>query len=218
MKRNLLVLAILATLVGCSSTNGNLIKPANDAVTPIKDTKITTSFVDEGIKITYTSGGKLEKIDVYGVAPAWKRNHEIIAEADAMDKLVKFVHGKNVSTDRRVKIISRALDNASDLTLNKFSSNDGTVETDSKSLEGELKNSNGEESQKSNTAKRNARIVDETMVNAVQTITSSGRLVGVLKVGEAVKDDGKTYLAHYQWSKKDMGAAIEIRNEMLKAQ
>jgi hypothetical protein len=218
MKRNILVLAVVATLVGCSSTGNNLIKPANDAVTPIKDTKISTNFVDEGIKITYTSGGKLEKIEVWGVAPAWKRNHDIIAEADAMDKLVKFVHGKNVTTDRRVKIISRALDNASDLTVNKFSSNDGTIETDSKSIESELKNNNGEETQKSNTAKRNARIVDETFVNAVQTVTSSGRLVGVVKVGEAVKNDGKTYVAHYQWSKKEMGAAIEIRNEMLKAQ
>jgi hypothetical protein len=220
MKLKLLAIAIAVTLSGCSTfsskNEGN--RPAADATIPVKDTKITTNFVDEGVKITYTMTGKLEKIEVVGVAPAWKRNHDIIAEADAMDKLVKFVHGKNVTSDRRVKIISRALDNASDITNNKYRSNDGSINTDSKELEAEVKSGSGEETQKDNTARRNARIVDETTVNAVQTITASGRLVGVRKISDDVKDDGKTYVAYYQWSKRDMAAAIEIRNEMLKGQ
>jgi hypothetical protein len=133
-----------------------------------------------------------------------------------MDKLVKFVHGKNVTSDRRVKIISKALDQASDLTSNKFSSNDGAIQTDSKELEAELKNDSGEQTQKMNTAKRNARIVDETTVNAIQTITASGRLVAVRKTGDTVKDDGKTYVAFYQWSFQDMNSAMEVRNAMMK--
>lgn len=220
MKLKLLAIAVAVSLTGCSMFNSKSdgIRPAADATIPVKDTKITTNFVDEGVKITYTLTGKLEKIEVVGVAPAWKRNHDIIAEADAMDKLVKFVHGKNVTSDRRVKIISRALDNASDVTNNKYRSNDGSLNTDSKELESEIKSSSGEENQKDNTARRNARIVDETTVNAVQTITASGRLVGVRKISDDVKDDGKTYVAYYQWSKRDMAAAIEIRNEMLKGQ
>lgn len=218
MKFKLSAIAIAAILTGCGTFNDKGIQPAADAVTPIKETRVTTEFKDEGIKIHYTVGGNLEKIEVVGVAPAWKRNHDIIAEADAMDKLVKFIHGKNVTSERRVKIISRALDHASDLTNNKFKTVDGTVETDSKELEGEIRNGNGEESQKENTAKRNARIVDETTVNAIQTITASGRLVGVRKIGDGTKDEGKLYVAYYQWSKKDLATAIEIRNEMLKAQ
>lgn len=215
MKKKFAVLAMVALIAGCSSTGNKGLNPPSDATVPVKDMKITTSFVDEGIKISYTLSGNLESITVIGVSPAWKRNHDIIAEADAMDKLVKFVYGKNVSTDRRVKIISKALDQASDLTLNKFKSNEGTLETNSKSLEEEIVSTgNGEESQKQNTAKRNARIVDETVVNAVQTITSSGRLVGVRKINEAVKDDGKTYVAYYYWSKKDMAVVKELQREM----
>lgn len=218
MKRKISAIVIATILSGCGTFKDKGIQPASDAVTPVKETRITTEFRDEGIKIYYTSTGNLEKIEVIGVSPAWKRNHDIIAEADAMDKLVKFIHGKNVTSERRIKIISRALDHASDLTNNKFKTVDGTVETDSRELEGEIKNNNGEESQKENTAKRNARIVDETTVNAIQTITASGRLVGVRKIGDSVKDDGKLYVAYYQWSKKDLATAIEIRNEMLKAQ
>lgn len=214
MKQKFLVLFLGIVITGCSST-GNKLNPPSDATVPVKDMKISTSFVDEGIKISYSMSGNLESITVTGVSPAWKRNHDIIAEADAMDKLVKFVHGKNVSTDRRVKIISKAIDQASDLTLNKFKSNEGTFETNSKSLEEEIVNAgNGEESQKQNTAKRNARIVDETVVNAVQTITASGRLVGVRKINETVADNGKTYVAYYYWSKKDMAVVKELQREM----
>ena len=217
MNKRLLVLLVAGALAGCGTFGSNKgITPAADATTPIKETKITTNFTDEGVKLHYTMSGKLERIEVVGVAPAWKRNHDIIAEADAMDKLVKFVHGKNVSSDRRIKIISKALDQASDLTSNKFSSNEGVIETDSKALEAELKNDSGEQTQRLNTAKRNARIVDETTVNAVQTITASGRLVGVRKTGDTVKDDGKTYVAYYQWSFQDMDTAMQVRNAMMK--
>ena len=218
MKLKLSILAVALALTGCGTFSNKGIQPNVDAVTPVKDVKVITEFKDEGIRITYTMSGKLEKIEVAGIAPSWKRNHEIIAEADAMDKLVKFVHGKSVTTDRRVKIISRALDNASDLTSNKFKSTDGSIVTDSKELEAEAEmkpSSNGEETQKDNTAKRNARIIDETTVNAIQTITSSGRLVGVIKTNDGTKDDGKLYVAYYMWSKQTMATSREVRNAMM---
>jgi hypothetical protein len=217
MNRKLLVIALSAVMVGCSSMSGKGIQPSVDAVTPIKDTKISTEFRDEGIKIYYTMSGQLDRIEIIGVSPAWKRNHDVIAEQDAMNKLVQFVYGKNVSTERRVRIISRAIDQASDITSNKFKTVDGTIETDSESLEStDVKTKNGEESQKLNTAKRNAKIVDETLVNVSSISKSSGRLVGVRKIGDSLKDDGKTYVAYYQWSKKDLATSREINNEMNK--
>ena len=136
-----------------------------------------------------------------------------------MDKLVKFIHGKNVSSERRTKIISKAIDNASDVTSNKFRTVDGTFETESKQLEDELRSTkNGEEIQKDNTAKRKAQIVDETLVNTVTEIRSAGFLIGVRKISDAIKDDGKVYTAVYQWSETDVATATSIRATMRKAQ
>jgi hypothetical protein len=214
----LVIAAAVVAMTGCSSMSGGNsvgVKPSSDATTPIKDTKISTDFTDEGIKIFYTMGGKLDKIEVYGMAPAWKRNHDILADDDAMEKLLKFVHGQTVSSERRVKIISKALDIASDSTSNKFRSEDGTIQTDSKSLESAGAN---ESTQNDNVAKRNAQIADETNTNLVRTVTSKGFLSGVRKIGDAVKQDGKIYVAIYQWSPRDQGVAIDVRNQMLKGQ
>jgi hypothetical protein len=219
MKKIALVIALGVALTGCSSFGSKGITPSADAVTPVKDQKLSTSFTDEGVKIHYTVSGKLDRIEVHGQAPAWKRNVEVLAEADAMDKLVKFIHGKNVSSERRTRIISRAIDNASDLTNNKFRTVDGTLETDSKSLEDDMRSTrNGEEIQKDNTARRKAQIVDETLVNTVTEIRSAGFLIGVRKISDAVKDDGKLYTAVYQWSEADVATATSIRATMRKAQ
>jgi hypothetical protein len=219
MKKVALAVAIGVIMSGCSSFGSKGITPSPDAVTPVKEQKHSTSFTDEGVKIYYTASGKLEKIEVHGQAPAWKRNVEVIAEADAMDKLVKFIHGKNVSSERRTKIISKAIDSASDVTSNKFRTVDGTFETESKQLEDELRSTkNGEEIQKDNTAKRKAQIVDETLVNTVTEIRSAGFLIGVRKISDAIKDDGKVYTAVYQWSETDVATATSIRATMRKAQ
>jgi hypothetical protein len=222
MKKLSIAAAIALALVGCSSMPGKQntgITPPADATAPIKETKISTTFTDEGVKIVYTTLGKLERIEVTGQAPAWKRNVNILAEGDAMDKLVKFVHGKNVSSERRVKIMSKAIDNASDVTVNKFKSNDGTFDTTDKELEADINNNrNNEASQKDNTAKRNARVVDQTVTEAVTEITSKGFLHGVRKIGESIKDDGKTYVAVYQWSEQDANIAAQVRDSMRKNQ
>ena len=222
MKKLSFAIAVALVITGCSSVPGshnNGITPSADATAPIKETKISTTFTDEGVKIVYTTLGKLERIEVTGQAPAWKRNVNIIAEGDAMDKLVKFVHGKNVSSERRIKIMSKAMDNASDITVNKFKSNDGMFDTTDKELEADINNNrNNEGSQKDNTAKRNARIVDHTMTEAVTEITSKGFLYGVRKIGESIKDDGKTYVAVYQWSEQDATTAAQVRDSMRKNQ
>ena len=215
MKRSILAVAMITALglAGCSSTNpfgSQGMAPASDTTTPVKDTRISTDFTDEGIKIYYTLMGNLDRIEVYGIAPAWKGNVEILAEADAMDKLVKFVHGKSVSTERRVKIMAKAMDRARDA--------DGSVDFSAKELESDSAAlpsiTNPEEATRDNTSRRIADRVENTLVNTVTTITATGRLTGVRKVRDEVRQDGRIYVAVFQWSEKDQVTSEFIRGRM----
>jgi hypothetical protein len=217
MNKTALALALAATLglSACSSTKttGGL-NPPSDSQVAVKDTQISTDFKDQGIKIYYTLLGNLDRIEVYGMAPAWKGNVDIIAEADAMDKLVKFVHGQTVSSERRVKIMSKTLDRARDNTLNRFKSTDGSLSFNAADVENDMPNNSGEESSKDNTSRRVADRVENTLVNTVNTITAKGRLTGVRKIGDRVVGDGKIYVAIYQWSEKDQATSEFIRGKM----
>ena len=215
MKKTALAMSMAAmiTLTGCGSlgfgSKEQALTPPSDSQTAVRDGTISTEFKDEGIKLFYTFTGKLDRIEVYGLAPAWKGNVDVLAEADAMDKLVKFVHGKTVSTDRRVKIMAKSLDKARDNTLNRFKSNDDNLNFDSKELE-----NSGSENTSNNTSRRIADRVENTLVTTVTTITAKGRLTGVRKVRDSVVQDGKMYVAVYQWSEKDQATSEFIRGRM----
>jgi hypothetical protein len=215
MKKTALAMSMAAmiTLTGCSSlgfgSKEQALTPPSDSQTAVRDGTISTEFKDEGIKLFYTFTGKLDRIEVYGLAPAWKGNVDVLAEADAMDKLVKFVHGKTVSTDRRVKIMAKSLDKARDNTLNRFKSNDDNLNFDSRELENA-----GSENTSNNTSRRIADRVENTLVNTVTTITAKGRLTGVRKIRDSVVQDGKLYVAVYQWSEKDQATSEFIRGRM----
>ena len=215
MKKTTLAMSMAAmiTLTGCGSlgfgSKEQALTPPSDSQTAVRDGTISTEFKDEGIKLFYTFTGKLDRIEVYGLAPAWKGNVDVLAEADAMDKLVKFVHGKTVSTDRRVKIMAKSLDKARDNTLNRFKSNDDNLNFDSRELENA-----GSENTSNNTSRRIADRVENTLVNTVTTITAKGRLTGVRKVRDSVVQDGKLYVAVYQWSEKDQATSEFIRGRM----
>jgi hypothetical protein len=202
MKHNfkLILLAGALALAGCSSVK--LSEPST-----IKDTKLATNFTDEGVKIFYTFTGKLEKIEVYGQADAWKGNVESLAEADALAKLVKFVYGNDVSTNRKVSIIGKAIENAED------STNTDTITSDSKELESELRNKPNNSN--SSNAKRTAKVVNETVTDTVTSMKSQGKLVGVRKANDYQKDNGKTYVAVYVWSEKDQAISENIRKRMM---
>ena len=206
-------MAAMITLTGCGSlgfgSKEQALTPPSDSQTAVRDGTISTEFKDEGIKLFYTFTGKLDRIEVYGLAPAWKGNVDVLAEADAMDKLVKFVHGKTVSTDRRVKIMAKSLDKARDNTLNRFKSNDDNLNFDSKELE-----NSGSENTSNNTSRRIADRVENTLVTTVTNITAKGRLTGVRKVRDSVVQDGKMYVAVYQWSEKDQATSEFIRGRM----
>jgi major membrane immunogen (membrane-anchored lipoprotein) len=213
MKKTALAMsmAVMITVTGCGSfgSKQQALSPSTDSQTAVKDGTISTEFKDEGIKLFYTFTGNLDRIEVYGLAPAWKGNVDVLAEADAMDKLVKFVHGQTVSTDRRVKIMAKSLDKARDNTLNRFKSNDDNLNFDSKELE-----NSGSENTSNNTSRRIADRVENTLVTTVTNITAKGRLTGVRKVRDSVVQDGKLYVAVYQWSEKDQATSEFIRGRM----
>jgi major membrane immunogen (membrane-anchored lipoprotein) len=213
MKKTALAMSMAAmiTVTGCGSfgSKQQALSPSTDSQTAVKDGTISTEFKDQGIKLFYTFTGNLDRIEVYGLAPAWKGNVDVLAEADAMDKLVKFVHGQTVSTDRRVKIMAKSLDKARDNTLNRFKSNDDNLNFDSRELE-----NSGPENTSNNTSRRIADRVENTLVNTVTTITAKGRLTGVRKIRDSVVQDGKLYVAVYQWSEKDQATSEFVRGRM----
>ena len=203
-------IALIALLSACSTTPNN-----PGAKTNLKDQTVATDFTDEGIKITYTLTGKLDSIEVYGQAEAWRGNVEAIAEADAMAKLTKFVNGKNVSTERRVKVIGKSIEEAQDNKLDKFKSQDGTINVTDKQIDYEPYVDKNQQSSQDASAQRNAKAINETIVTTITSITSKGRLTGVRKIRDFQRNDGKTYVAVYVWSDRDQATSEYIRNRML---
>lgn len=180
----------------------------------LKDQAIATDFTDEGIKITYTFTGKLDSIEVYGQAESWRGNVEAVAEADAMAKLTKFINGKNVSTERRVNVIGRSIEEAQDNKLEKYKSQDGTINVTDKQINAESSFDKNQQSSQDSSAIRNAKAINETIVTTVTNITSKGRITGVRKIRDFQRNDGKTYVAVYVWSDKDQATSEYIRNRM----
>lgn len=216
MNRTLLALSMIAIVgtAGCSSTKQSGLPPPVDAKVAIKDRTVAAHFRDKGIEMHYTWTGKLDKITIWGVAPAWKSNYEILAEMDAKAKLTKFVHGEVMDTSTRTRIISRSLDKAQDNTLNRFDSNtstDADFSFDVASIENEIQRVAPKDD---NTSRRIAENIDRTLVNQVLALTSSGRLTGVIKVDDGRSKDGKFYFAKYEWSEKTQGLSQEIRSKM----
>jgi hypothetical protein len=204
-----LFLALLISF-GCSGT-GSMRQPSQK----IKDQRLVTDFTDEGIKVYYTLMGKLEKIEVYGQADAWKENVEAIAEADAMAKLVKFVYGSEVTTNRKLKLLGRAIEDAEDnLKRNVVSSEDAIFTTD-KQLNQEINNSK-QPNTNSESAQRKAKILNETLIETLTTIAAKGKLIGVRKVGDHQTNDNKVYVAVYQWSERELSIVESVRERMNK--
>lgn len=223
MNKHIATLAVISVLgvSGCSGTkpptvSGDLTAPS-DTKTAVKDRVVAAHFRDRGIELHYSMMGKLEKVVVWGVAPAWKANYEILAELDAKAKLVKFVHGESISNEIRTEIISRSLDRARDNTLNRFDSNtsqEADFSFDTAQIEAEIQRGAPAPARDDNTSRRIADRVERTMLNTVQTLTSSGRLAGVVKVDDGRSRDGKYYFARYEWSDRSQDTGQYLRGRM----
>lgn len=207
-------------LSACGTTQKAGLAPPQDSQTAVKDRTVATHFRDRGIEIHYTMTGKLEKIYVWGVAPAWRGEDQarLLAELDAKNKLVKFLFGEQSDSSLRAKIIGRSLDRARDNTLNRFDSNtssDADFSFDSAAVEADLvREPEIGQSSDDNTSRRLAETIDKTLVTQVQTLTTSGRLTGVIKVDDGRSKDGKFYFAKYEWSERLQGVSETIRNRM----
>jgi hypothetical protein len=210
MRTFIAVLIFSLSVIGCATdSNKSSFNP------DIKEKQLSTDFTDEGIKITYTFTGKLQSIEVYGQAEAWRGNVEALAEADAMAKLTKFVYGKDTSTSRRVKVIGRSIEAAKDNKLTAYSNKEGDIEITDKQIEGlPLIGGSNAKTDTSSTAERQATVLNTTIVTTITEITSKGRLVGVRKVRDFQRNDGKVYVAVYVWSEKDQAASEYIKKRM----
>ena len=207
MKRYIYLFLITLALSGCSVFNGS------STNTSLKDQRLATDFTDEGIKLFYTMGGKLEKIEVYGQADAWKGNVEILAEADAYAKLVKFIHGSQVKSDRTVRLLGRAIEKAEDASVSRTGNADAAIVFTARDLDIDERGTRaGPEQSKS--AQRSARALNETLVDTVAHITSKGRLTGVRKIRDSQTNNGRTYVAVYQWSDQDQTTVDAVRARM----
>jgi hypothetical protein len=225
MNTKILALAVSAALLGGCSSVGSLNPFGKDKdftvsqpgrnTTAVKDQTVAV-VNDEGIKIYYTLLGKLDRIEVYGMADAWKgdgQTLEILAEADAKERLVKYLYDQRVDSDRSVEVIARTLDKARDDALNRMEnglSPPSIVEFDEESVEAEV----NAQPNSDNTSRRVAERIEETKITALTKITAGGTLRGMRKIRNKTRNNGRTYVAVYQWSEKDQDTANEIRRKM----
>lgn len=222
MNKHIIALSIVAALSmsGCSSTKPPAGEPGlsqpSETKTPVKDRTVAAHFRDRGIELHYSWSGELEKVIIWGVAPAWKAQYEVMAELDAKQKLVKFLHGETVNSDTRQEIVGRALEKARDNTLNRFDSNtsaDAEFSFDAAQIEAEIQRGPVTRSD-DNTSRRIAEMLERTMINTAITLRSEGRIVGVIKIEDGRSRDGRFYFAKYEWSPKTRAASQTIRQMM----
>ena len=212
-------------IVGCASKQSQ--KLSETVGGEIKDRQLSTDFTDEGIKITYTITGDLKILEVSGQADAWKTNVAVLAEADAMAKLTKYIYGKDVSTSQRVQVIGKSMEKFNDNLIKSVYKGDEVPTFIDKKIEDEIgkerkvnlnlpdANANDLKNQDLTRYQREAKVVNDTTIDTLTKISSAGKLQGVRKVRDYVKDDGKTYVAVYVWSDNDIETINYIRQKML---
>ncbi len=216
-----LVIPAAMLLAACSST------PKSTDTSGVTDQRLATNFTDQGVKVFYTLTGKLEKIEVTGQADAWKGNVDLQAEADAYAKMVKFLYGSDVTQERKLKIIGRAIEKAQDQSLDRSQKVDGTIMTTDHDIEIEERSNKANDqagmkngaagkpgTERSKSAQRAAKSINETMMETATTLTSAGRLSGMRKVRDSVINQGKTYVATYEWNERDQATLESVRARM----
>jgi len=212
MKRTLIALAMVSIIAGCSSTKQTV---KLDDVN-VKEQRLATDFRREGIRVTYSFTGDVEKIEAFGYAPVWRGEYRVAAEADAKDKLVKFLRGETVDTQRMTRVIAKSIERSQDNMLNRTKTVDGAIviaDTDIE-LDTTKPQASNDENSKENTALRKASINNARIVTSTIVVSAQGRLSGVYKQKGFVAEDGKTYNAIYVWTPKMQQSARFISTMM----
>lgn len=200
MKTLVTVLAVLIVLAGCSMFSKD--KPGSNVAGPdVKDVRLSTDFKREGIRVSYTLFGSVDKVEAFGYADAWRGEPDIVAELDAKDKLVKFLRGESVSTTRKQDVIAKSLERAED----KRVDNTRPLAFDAVELESNAAGT---------TRARDTSVQNAHNVTSTITVTSSGRLNGVYKERSEVINDGKVYMAVWVWTPKMHDAMKTITGKM----
>lgn len=219
MKKLLAVAVATTILSGCSSIPnpfadnkvGTVVQPTTNE-TPVKERTISTEFVGNGVTLEYSLLGDLKAIEVRGVAEVWRGNPEIVAEADAKDKLVKFIYGEEVDSTRTTRIIAKSIDHAKDNSVNAMQSDlDTTVNVTDIELENEQEQPSVADQ---NTSRRIADSVNKVIAESVVNVSSGGRLTGLRLVSDDLRESGKIYVATYRWTEKDTETARSVRTIM----
>jgi len=218
MNKTALALMITAALglAACGTTNQRTAGVDPGETTALKDQALSTDFSREGIRISYTLLGDVKKIEAFGYAPVWRSNYEHVAEADAKDKLVKFLRGETVSTTRMTRVIARSIERSQDRSANRFRTVDGAVNFTEEELEtGNLSGvAVGNDDTRDNTALRRASVSNAQIVTSTITVSAKGRLSAVKFQSGGVTDDGRTYVAVYSWTPRGQDAARSITDKM----
>lgn len=203
MKKSAIMLVLVAAigLSACSSTGSK--------DTPMPSKSVITDFTDDGIQITYTTSGKLEKIEVAGQAFTNRGDFQTLAEANAKAKLVKFVHGEQVNSNKYVRILTKSIEKAQEKAKDYRS---GAVNTSDKEFEDGADSGAGPD--EDNVNRQMALRLNATITNNVTTIVSGGRLTGVRKVRDEFRKDGAIYVAVFVWSDKDQDSSEYVRSRM----
>lgn len=200
------LLSTLLLLIGCSSYDKSVFQNTES----IKDKTLSSDFKDEGIKITYSITGNLKSIEVYGQADAWKDNVQILAEADAMSKLVKFIYGNDVTVNERITQIGNAIDSV-DERFSRNNSKENKLE-DLSNKNNDLKNIN--KNNQENDHLKKAKVINETSINTVTNLISSGKLIGFRKNNSYLENQGKRYVAVYIWDQDGMQSSKFLKDQM----
>lgn len=221
MKRPNLALAVVVavSLSACGSMNPfksseGVVNPSKVEAVKEQTVSLSTEFKREGVTVYYTLTGDVDRIESKGFAEVWRGNYEHVAEAEAKEKLVKFLRGETVTSTRKTQIIAKSIERAQDNTLNRFKQTQGSVDvaTVAEDVEKEAgtEPQTQEENSRSNTALRKASVNNAQIVTSTITVSSAGRLTAVRKISGTVVNGGKLYVGTYVWTPKDQAAARSI--------
>ena len=229
MKQRILVAALTVAvlgMVGCSNTQGPTtmnsggIDPGSTANTAIAEQRLAVSeFKKNGVRISYTLGGDVDSIEVYGYAAVWgnsmngARESYRVAELEAKKSLNDFINKESIRTTTSVRMISQNVERATDSTNNKFASNRAQAD-ELVAVDEEVKASATDVNSRENAAIRNNALNIASKLSTTIVVNNSGILGGLYLKESGVIDDGKAVYVVMRWDRKSNASRPQLRKLM----
>jgi hypothetical protein len=229
MKQRILVAALTVAvfgLAGCSSTqspstmNSGGIDPGSTANTAIAEQRLAVSeFKKNGVRISYTLGGDVDSIEVYGYAAVWgnsmngARESYRMAELEAKKSLNDFINKESIRTTTSVRMISQNVERATDATNNKFASNRAQPD-ELVAVDDEVKAAASDVNSRDNAAIRNNALNIASRLSTTITVNNSGILGGLYLKESGVIDDGRAVYVVMRWDRRSNASRPQLRKLM----